>query len=604
MNCARRVLPWMLRGAGCFPLPLTASASLQHSLPSTYSLPRRSKVRAKEREASESSFRVTVQALGRFCGRKGWRLKRITARTGALIVFQQVQEDNGNDWQGHVLDVTIKAESLDSVHEAQQLFQQEVILDSIRDTILAKLKSFKPAQIETLSEILRRECFLHQSPLIESDYNTAMNMMVAMKMFDSARLWLEYILYHERDVLMDGLPFKTLINCAVKSGRLEPLLQYQAVMEKHNTLPAEVAEMLENTIPNSRFDMLMELYAFKAKHGLDCTSLKLKILNSKLTVNYLYLIVKVILVTPHRDYFMRRDVLELILATAISAGYARAILPVWEIYLSVIAGTKTESSPPSVEGQGEGEAEEMHETFFKQLLISLATSVKKLHITAMWEQYGAYGFKPSHSCREVYFISLMSAGNAQHALLFVSEMDRQLLLPSFDAIRKASINAFRLKAPETFMLSNPCSVLQDIEALRTPCSIATWMLSAGRRDFNHTLMMFSTFYPLFLEKYRKNLYEPLLMQRLVYLNNALLEMAMLHSQFATADQVFKAMKEDGVVPDADTLASMALILIKQNDLEGAEGMLSQWKGSPSQSYRAASECLRHKQERQAHAQVK
>ncbi|EKX42755.1 hypothetical protein GUITHDRAFT_140918 [Guillardia theta CCMP2712] len=552
MNCARRVLPWMLRGAGCFPLPLTASASLQHSLPSTYSLPRRSKVRAKEREASESSFRVTVQALGRFCGRKGWRLKRITARTGALIVFQQVQEDNGNDWQGHVLDVTIKAESLDSVHEAQQLFQQEVILDSIRDTILAKLKSFKPAQIETLSEILRRECFLHQSPLIESDYNTAMNMMVAMKMFDSARLWLEYILYHERDVLMDGLPFKTLINCAVKSGRLEPLLQYQAVMEKHNTLPAEVAEMLENTIPNSRFDMLMELYAFKAKHGLDCTSLKLKILNSK-----------VILVTPHRDYFMRRDVLELILATAISAGYARAILPVWEIYLSVIAGTKTESSPPSVEGQGEGEAEE---------------------ITAMWEQYGAYGFKPSHSCREVYFISLMSAGNAQHALLFVSEMDRQLLLPSFDAIRKASINAFRLKAAETFMLSNPCSVLQDIEAsedaalaLRTPCSIATWMLSAGRRDFNHTLMMFSTFYPLFLEKYRKNLYEPLLMQRLVYLNNALLEMAMLHSQFATADQVFKAMKEDGVVPDADTLASMALILIKQNDLEGAEGMLSQWK---------------------------
>ena len=47
-----------------------------------------------------------------------------------------------------------------------------------------------------------------------------MNMMVAMKMFDSARLWLEYMLYHERDVIMHGLPFKTLIKCAVKVGGL------------------------------------------------------------------------------------------------------------------------------------------------------------------------------------------------------------------------------------------------------------------------------------------------------------------------------------------------------------------------------------------------
>ena len=38
-----------------------------------------------------------------------------------------------------MLDVTIKAESLDSVHEAEQLVQQEVILDSIRDTIVVSL---------------------------------------------------------------------------------------------------------------------------------------------------------------------------------------------------------------------------------------------------------------------------------------------------------------------------------------------------------------------------------------------------------------------------------------------------------------------------------
>eukprot|EP00960_Hanusia_phi_P043126 755875-Hanusia_phi.AAC.6 len=79
----------------------------------------------------------------------------------------------------------------------------------------------------------------------------------------------------------------------------------------------------------------------------------------------------------------------------------------------------------------------MHETLFKRLLISLATSVRSLHvarrcmrsrklthaqqIAAMWDQYAGYGFKPSHSLREVYFISLMSAGSAQHALLFVSE---------------------------------------------------------------------------------------------------------------------------------------------------------------------------------------
>eukprot|EP00960_Hanusia_phi_P043125 755875-Hanusia_phi.AAC.5 len=66
------------------------------------------------------------------------------------------------------------------------------------------------------------------------------------------------------------------------------------------------------------------------------------------------------MVTPHRDYFMRRDVLELILATGISAGYARAILPVWEKYLSVISRAK-ESRSSSSEGLGQvtGGAEEV-----------------------------------------------------------------------------------------------------------------------------------------------------------------------------------------------------------------------------------------------------
>eukprot|EP00960_Hanusia_phi_P043127 755875-Hanusia_phi.AAC.7 len=148
-------------------------------------------------------------------------------------------------------------------------------------------------------------------------------------------------------------------------------------------------------------------------------------------------------------------------------------------------------------------------------------------------------------------------------------MDRQLELPSFDAIRKASINAFRLKAPERFMLSNPCNVLQDVELHRDLDAVGrTKRLQASAAgeateacELAEVLQMFSTFYPQFLQQSRLNLDQPVSMQRLVYLNNALLEMAMLHAQFATATQVFKAMEEDGIAPDADTLASMALVMV-------------------------------------------
>eukprot|EP00960_Hanusia_phi_P043123 755875-Hanusia_phi.AAC.3 len=241
MQDAGRLLPSLLQRAGESPEALgiildcpAGRLSLRFYAPPSYHPP--SALLLQQRCTTSAvhhadwhlaSFRVTVQALGRFCGNKGWRIKRISARTGAKYVcrlvraglergcrifFQEVKdgEKTGEiSRRGHLLDVSIKAESLRAVKEAQQLFQQEVMLDSIRDSI----------SVEALSEILRRECFLHKSPLIETDYNTAMNMMVAMKMFDSTRLWLEYVINHERDVRLGGLPFKTLIKCAVEVGR-------------------------------------------------------------------------------------------------------------------------------------------------------------------------------------------------------------------------------------------------------------------------------------------------------------------------------------------------------------------------------------------------
>jgi len=551
-------------------------------------------------------FVIRVSNPARLHGRKGWRLVRIQAATGARILIAPVRARAGGSPGAPPNVLATKGPSLETVEmlvsmtgsteqirEARALLDKELELESIRDQIQGHVSSGRLAAACEDFEKLRRECLRAKSPMLITDYNIALSTAAMAGHAILARRYFEYLCLSERDVQPRVGAWNLFCRAAVVGGRAQVALECLHLATQRCSIPRGAAlRVLEHAIlepdktdkeeasdrrhgkPTSRprlFSPLLELASWRLDNGLRASHLLASLQQLTARARDLETSARLLGAMQHRNNQL--PILYLLVRSAASAGHSPLALRFFAAALSAPArdaGTgRADAGKAGAEGGEGGEAGKergrglVEEGLLRRVILCAGAHQSPGDISQAWHLYARqHRGRPLASQTYAALARAWAvSGEREKSLAQLRAMEAAGFAPPLDTVRQVSRH---LSVPHLTSASVPALPLLLQEGEVTPTTLAAVIMAVGRADLRGALDLFDRWSPSLPSTSAEH--------KVVYM--ALMEVAAGHNSLEAARVIKGRMQKMlKMEPCAQVLAIMCIAAARSNELKAARRYL-------------------------------